>query len=157
MTKSTKSLLKKTRKLKIDIYMPIILRVLKEYQVEAEWSELGDIGDGYYYWWSDIEDRVVLIPRPTTAYKFMVCLHEIGHCVKGRRVLNHQQELIAEEWALRTARRFGITQVAHYKKHAAKLLLAYVKADISAGLVHHKKINKNVKRFITRTGIKYEV
>lgn len=157
MKKSTERSQKRIKKLKIDIYQPIVNHTLKQYGITALWDDRGELIDGAYCWWSDIEEKEVLIPKPTNAYKFMVCLHEIGHCVAGRRRLAHMEELVAEEWALRTAKRFGITQVSHYKKLAAKLLLRYIKNDISAGHINSRKINKRVKRFITKTGIKYEM
>lgn len=157
MKKSTESSQKRIRKLKIDIYLPIIKHILKVTGITARWSIKGELHDGQLCWWADIDNQEVVIPEPITTYKFMVCLHEIGHVIQGSRKLYHMQELVAEEWALNTAKRFGITMVTVYKKKAAQFLLRYVKDDINAGLVDRKKINKKVRRFITKNGQKYEV
>lgn len=140
-------------------YRLLIESLLMQYGITATFSGDGDVDDisSNYYWWSDPDELEVCIPPPDSLHRVMVCLHEIGHCVVGRRSITYNEEYRAEIWALKTAKKFGITKTASYEKHAAKLLMRYIKSDIHSGKLKPGKVNKQVIHWIKKRGIKYEV
>lgn len=142
---------------KIDIYKPIIKELCKKYDIRPRWNDSGaydpKVGP---YWWADPEDRVILIPNPKTSYQFLICLHEIGHVLRGFRNTCYMEEFVAEEWAIREAAKHGVSS-PKYEKTAAHLLLAYIKHDIHRGRTSKKRISVKVKKFIKKRKVAYEV
>jgi hypothetical protein len=140
------------------IYKNIVNELLEKYDVSPNWSTNGESApnDPNMHWWSMPDEKEVLIPKPTDIYKFMVCLHEIGHCVKGLRKLFHVEEYVAECWAIATAKKYGIESTMYEKKAASDLIKA-IKSDIAAGKIHLHKINPEIKSWIKKRGIKYEI
>lgn len=142
---------------KIELYKPIIKELCAKYDIQPKWSDKGAYSPSTGpYWWADPEDRVILIPNPKTAYRFLICLHEIGHVLRGFRNTAYMEEFVAEEWAIKTASKFGVKSTK-YEKAAAHLLLAYIKSDIYRGKTSKKRISKKVKKFIQKRNIRYEV
>ena len=54
-----------------------------------------------------IDSEQVSIPIPIDRYSFYVCMHEIGHVVKGDRAYGYQQEYVAEQYAIAKCIRYG--------------------------------------------------
>ena len=61
--------------------------------------------DVVYEAFIDVEQ--VSIPIPVDRYSFYVCMHEIGHVVKGDRSYGYQQEYVAEQYAIAKCIRYG--------------------------------------------------
>lgn len=49
----------------------------------------------------------VSIPIPIDRYSFYVCMHEIGHLVRGDRKYGYVMEYVAEQWALDRCIKYG--------------------------------------------------
>lgn len=49
----------------------------------------------------------VSIPIPIDRYSFYVCMHEIGHLVRGDRRYGYVMEYVAERWALDKCKKYG--------------------------------------------------
>lgn len=54
-----------------------------------------------------IDHGQVNIPVPTDRYSFYVCMHEIGHIVKGERNFAYMQEYVAEQYAIAKCMKYG--------------------------------------------------
>lgn len=54
-----------------------------------------------------IDHGQVSIPVPTDRYSFYVCMHEIGHIVKGERNFAYMQEYVAEQYAIAKCMKHG--------------------------------------------------
>ena len=54
-----------------------------------------------------IDHGQVNIPVPTDRYSFYVCMHEIGHIVKGERNFAYMQEYVAEQYAIAKCMKHG--------------------------------------------------
>jgi len=135
---------------KIEIFKPIVKELCKKYDISIRWNDFGDQRkDGLIYWWADPERRVILVPNPKTAYRFLICLHEIGHIVRGVPNLYYMAEYIAEEWAIKEAAKYGVRSTK-YEKKAADLLIAYINHDINNGRTSKKRISKKVKKWIKK-------
>jgi hypothetical protein len=61
--------------------------------------------DVVYEAFIDVEQ--VSIPIPVDRYSFYVCMHEIGHIVKGERSYGYQQEYVAEQYAIAKCIKYG--------------------------------------------------
>jgi len=61
--------------------------------------------DVVYEAFIDVEQ--VSIPIPVDRYSFYVCMHEIGHIVKGERSYGYQQEYVAEQYAIAKCMKYG--------------------------------------------------
>lgn len=137
-------------------YHNIVNDLLHKFDIDAKWSETGvPEPDGPYktYWWSEPDDREVCIPKPKNIYRFMVCLHEIGHVVKKLRKHQYWQEYVAEKWAIETAKLYGIKS-AYYEKRAAAMLVGYIKSDIATRAIRPDGIKPEVIKFIRKNKIR---
>jgi hypothetical protein len=125
-----------------------------------KWSMHGDISEDWAgkrrYWWAEIDDREVVIPRPDTSHRFMIALHEIGHCVRGERKYLHREEYVAEKWAIDTAKSYGI-KCNRYEKNAAKWVLRCIKSDIANNYITEDNVSTPIKKWIKKILGKYEV
>ena len=63
----------------------------------------------------------VAIPVPVDRYSFYVCMHEIGHLVRGDRQYGYVMEYVAERWAIDRCHRHG-----YYTKEIERAAKAYV-------------------------------
>lgn len=140
---------------KIEIYKPIIKELCEKYDIHPKWNDKGHHSNEFGpYWWADPEDREILIPNPTTSYRFLICLHEIAHVLKGFRSLSYMEEFLAEEWAIKTAAKYGVKS-PRYERAAADLLVCYIKSDIYQGKTSPKRISRKVKSWIQKRKVPY--
>lgn len=58
----------------------------------------------------------VSIPIPIDRYSFYVCMHEIGHLVRGDRRYGYVMEYVAERWALDKCVQYGYFTKENEKK-----------------------------------------
>ncbi len=72
----------------------------------------------------------VRIPVPVDRYSFYVCMHEIGHIVKGYRKMGYHMEYVAEQWALAKCRKYG-----YYTKQLEHGAKQYVYANLIEDVV----------------------
>lgn len=63
----------------------------------------------------------VSIPIPIDRYSFYVCMHEIGHLVRGDRMYGYVMEYVAERWAIDKCIKYG-----YYTKEIEKKAKQYV-------------------------------
>jgi len=63
----------------------------------------------------------VSIPIPIDRYSFYVCMHEIGHLVRGDRTYGYVMEYVAERWALDRCSKHG-----YFTKEIEKKAKQYV-------------------------------
>ena len=68
-----------------------------------------------------IDVNQVSIPIPTDRYSFYVCMHEIGHIVKGERNYAYMQEYVAEQYAIAKCIKHG-----YYTKEIGESAKRYV-------------------------------
>jgi len=68
-----------------------------------------------------IDAYQVSIPIPTDRYSFYVCMHEIGHIVKGERDYAYMQEYVAEQYAIAKCIKHG-----YYTKEIGESAKRYV-------------------------------
>jgi len=63
----------------------------------------------------------VSIPIPIDRYSFYVCMHEIGHLVRGDRRYGYVMEYVAERWALDRCQKYG-----YFTKQTERFAKQYV-------------------------------
>ncbi len=77
------------------------IRVLKWMPYQGRIPSQKVVYEAYY------DLHAVRIPLPVDRYSFYVCMHEIGHIVKGSRRMGYHMEYVAEQWALAKCRKYG--------------------------------------------------
>ena len=90
----------------------------------------------------------VSIPVPVDRYSFYVCMHEIGHLVKGDRNYGYTQEYVAEQYAIAKLIKYG-----YYTKEIEESARRYVYEHLIQDLVlRNLKIQKVSKIVLDWTG-----
>jgi hypothetical protein len=83
--------------------------------------------DNYKGGVAHIYKKTILIPIPKNDEDFLVCLHEISHCVRGRMKTKFDEEVHAEIDAIQWGRDYGISKksILSYKKSAKENIEEY--------------------------------
>ncbi len=96
------------------------------------------------------DDHSVNIPVPVDRYSFYVCMHEIGHLVKGDRIYGYTQEYVAEQYAIAKLIKYG-----YYTKEIEESARRYVYEHLIQDLVirnlNPSKVSTKVIEWTGRT------
>ena len=87
------------------------------------------------------ETEQVTIPVPIDKYSFYVCMHEIGHIVKGYRRLGYHMEYVAEQWAIAKCKKHG-----YYTKQIEQGAKYYVYCNLIEDVVFRCLHPEDVKQ-----------
>lgn len=96
------------------------------------------------------ETRTIRIPLPIDEYHFIVCLHEIGHLVKGDRKYSYLAEYHAERWAIERAKKYGVVS-AEYEASAKEYILRHIITNTISSDLRVNKIRKEVLAYLNMT------
>lgn len=93
-------------------------------------------------YWADFDTNIVVLPIPDCSWSLYVCLHEIGHLVKGSRMHSYLQEYHAELYALEKMEKLNL------RGHAAKVKRAkhYVQLNLLQDIIFHDLSPNSVRR-----------
>lgn len=86
----------------------------------------------------------VNIPVPVDKYSFYVCMHEIGHIVKGYRRAGYHMEYVAEQWAIAKCKKHG-----YYTKQIEQSARQYVYCNIIEDVVFRCFTPEEVRQEVT--------
>lgn len=143
--KSTKSLSKKAAESK---YYYIIKPLLKQHNIKVKkWTVYSDTD----IYWADFELRSVTLPIPNCDWSLYVCLHEIGHIVRGSRVHNYLQEYHAEQYALEMLERLNLRGFASMVKSGRKYVLNNILQDIVFYGLNPNAVRPEVRKWLGTT------
>jgi hypothetical protein len=106
----------------------IIIELCRENNITIQrWLKRSD----FSYAWADIPNRKIIIPVPRDDNRFLIALHEIGHCVKGLKKTEFEQEFDAEKYAITMGKKFGISHesLIDYSTDAIKYINGFVTGE----------------------------
>lgn len=92
----------------------------------------------------------VSIPIPTDRYSFYVCMHEIGHIVKGDRNYAYMQEYVAEQYAIAKCIKHGYL-TKEIEDSAKKYVYEHMVQDCVIRVLPIDKISKTVLNWTGRS------
>lgn len=81
-------------------------------------------------YWADFDQHAVHLPIPNCNWSCYICLHEIGHLVKGSRRYCYLQEYHAETYALSRVEKLNLVGFATMVKNGKKYVLNNTLQDI---------------------------
>lgn len=140
--KYTKSLSKRAAESK---YYYIVKPLLEQYNIKVrKWSVYKET-DVY---WADFDLRCVTLPIPNCPWSLYVCVHEIGHIVRGSRVHNYLQEYHAEMYALETLEGLNLRGFASMQKSGKKYVLSNVLQDIVFYGLNPNSVRPEVRKWL---------
>ena len=92
----------------------------------------------------------VSIPIPTDRYSFYVCMHEIGHLVKGERNFGYMQEYVAEQYAIAKCIKHGYL-TKEIEESAKRYVYEHLIQDCVIRVLPIDKVSKVVLNWTGRT------
>ena len=97
-----------------------------------------------------MELHQVSIPIPTDRYSFYVCMHEIGHLVKGERNFGYMQEYVAEQYAIAKCIKHGYL-TKEIEESAKRYVYEHLIQDCVIRVLPINKVSKVVLNWTGRT------
>lgn len=136
-------------------FKKIILDYLRAHDIKVlKWTNI-DYTEGI--WEADIMYKEVIIPNPNTELEFLICLHEIGHCVRGDSKLSHIREYYAERYAIDEADKHGILNT-EYIEQAKQYIHNCIAYDIQEGLISSiEEVDKDILNWINENKAMYSM
>lgn len=92
----------------------------------------------------------VNIPMPIDRYSFYVCMHEIGHLVKGERNYAYMQEYVAEQYAIAKCIKHGYL-TKEIEESAKRYVYEHMVQDCVIRVLPIDNISKAVLNWTGRT------
>lgn len=127
----------------------IVKKYLDHYGIRvARWMPY-DTPDAQVQYLADMDEYRVWIPFPVDAFSFYICMHEVGHCVKGHRRYAYLQEIAAEQYSIRKCKQHGLYDPAFLKEAQTYVRTAAAEDIVFRGL-DPAKINKVHLRWLKR-------
>jgi len=146
MRKTTANKLKKANPVMLSIVRSYLakygIRVRKWMPYRGKRSSRDVVYEAFF------DDHSVAIPVPVDRYSFYICMHEIGHLVKGDRNYGYTQEYVAEQYAIAKLIKYG-----YYTKEIEDSARRYVYEHLIQDLVIRSlQLEKVSKKVIDWTG-----
>ena len=146
MRKTTANKLKKANPIMLSIVRSYLakygIRVRKWMPYRGKRSSRDVVYEAFF------DDHSVAIPVPVDRYSFYICMHEIGHLVKGDRNYGYTQEYVAEQYAIAKLIKYG-----YYTKEIEDSARRYVYEHLIQDLViRNLRLEKVSKKVIDWTG-----
>lgn len=126
-------------------YYCIVRPLLDKHGIRVrKWMKY-DPADTY---WADFEKHWTIIPIPDCSWSLYICLHEIGHLVKGSRSYSYLQEYHAEKYAHDRLKDLGVKGYHTMVKHGKKYVLWNAVQDIILYDLNPNAIRKEVRAWL---------
>jgi len=140
--KSIKSLSKKAAESR---YYSLVRPLLNQHGIRVKkWS----VYDQSHIYWADFDTRTVVLPIPNCPWSLYVCLHEIGHIVRGSRMHNYLQEYHAEQYALSMIEDLNLRGFAAMIKSGKKYVLNNALQDIIFYGLNPNAVRPEVRKWL---------
>ena len=121
----------------------ILKRLSKRHKIKVIYKFKGLSGTAFH------NRRAVNIPKNIdSAEKALTALHEIGHIVNGDRSPRYYDEYLAERFAIRTAKLYGIV-CDDYEFGAKCYVMWFICDDLKKKNISLNKIKPSVIRFVS--------
>lgn len=126
-------------------YYPIVKRLLDRYGIRVQkWQDY----DASHVYWADFDAHSALLPIPDCNWSLYICLHEIGHLVKGHRMYVYLQEYHAEQYALSQIEKMDLRGFASMVKNGKKYVLQNVLHDMIFNNLSPNSVRKEVRAWL---------
>lgn len=99
-------------------------------------------------YWADFDQHSALLPIPDCNWSLYICLHEIGHLVKGSRDHSYLQEYHAEKYALGMVEKLGLRGFASMVKNGKRYVLQNTIQDIVLHGLNPNSVRKEVRAWL---------
>lgn len=132
---------------KTNQYFPTIRKLLDRHNIVVKkWVKFEkDTGQVFH---TDIEERRVLLPIPVCSESAYICLHEIGHVVKGDRKYVYLSEYHAEQYAMKWGEKMKLPQLAKHIKYAHKYVLDNLMEDVLFRQLDPNAVRREVRAWL---------
>ena len=136
-------------------YYPYIRKLLTRHNIKVKKWVKFDEGSGQVFH-TEIEERRVLLPIPVCSESAYICLHEIGHVVKGDRHWLYLAEYHAEQYAIDKGMQLGLPKISMHIKLAHKYVLENLLEDVLFKNLNPNAVRREVRAWlgVTPTKIK---
>jgi Zn-dependent peptidase ImmA (M78 family) len=122
----------------------IVKRLSKKHKIKVVHKFKGESGTAFY------KERKVNVPKHLDNYeKALVCLHEIGHIVNGDKEPAYYDEYLAERFAIRTGKKYGIVS-PKYERGAGFYVMWHIANDIKKDDLKLSKIKRSAIKFVSK-------
>lgn len=126
-------------------YYHIVKPLLTQHNIKVrKWSEYKS--DDVY--WADFDQRCVSVPIPNCSWSLYVCLHEIGHIVKGSRMHSYLEEYHAEKYALDQIVELKLRGFAQMAKSGKNYVLTNILQDIVFYGLNPNAVRPEVRKWL---------
>lgn len=126
-------------------YYHIVKPLLDYHDIRVrQWS----VYDHDKVYWADFDQQLVTLPIPDCNWSLYICLHEIGHIVKGSRVHCYLQEYHAEVYALDQIKKLNLRGFNSMVKNGKKYVLQNVLQDIIFYGLNPNAVRKEVRAWL---------
>lgn len=120
-------------------YYNVVKPLLDHYGIKVrKWA----VYDPNSVYWADFDMHSVVLPIPDCNWSLYICLHEIGHLVKGSRNHSYLQEYHAEIYALSKIEKMNLKGYATMTKRAKR----YVQLNLLQDIIFHDLNPNSVRR-----------
>jgi hypothetical protein len=126
-------------------YFHIVKPLLDRYGIRVrKWN----VYDANQVYWADFDAHSALLPIPDCDWSLYICLHEIGHLVKGSRMHSYLQEYHAEKYALSKIEELQLRGFASMMKNGKKYVLQNVLQDMIFHNLNPNSVRKEVRAWL---------
>ena len=129
-------------------YYHIVKPLLDQYGIRVRKWQVYDPNDVY---WADFDAHSALLPIPNCDWSLYICLHEIGHLVKGSRMHSYLQEYHAEKYALSKIEELQLRGFASMVKNGKKYVLQNILQDMIFHNLNPNAVRKEVRAWLGTT------
>ncbi len=132
---------------KTNQYYPTIRKLLDRHNIVVKkWVKFEkDTGQVFH---TDIEERRVLLPIPVCSESAYICLHEIGHVVKGDRKYVYLSEYHAEQYAIKWGEKMKLPRLTTHIKVAHKYVFDNLMEDVLFRQLDPNAVRREVRSWL---------
>lgn len=146
--KKTKIVKSGVRFAKKSKYYHVVKPLLDKHGISVrKWAEYG--ADCVYF--ADFETHAAYLPIPDCEWSCYICLHEIGHLVKGSRMYSYLQEYHAETYALERVQSMNLKGASAMVKNGKAYVLNNILQDIIFNNLSPNSVRKEVREWLNTT------
>ena len=129
-------------------YYHIVRPLLDHYGIRVKkWVDYNE----HEVYWADFDLHSAYLPIPDCNWSLYICLHEIGHLVKGSRMHAYLQEYHAEKYALDRIEKLELRGFATMVKNGKKYVLQNVLQDMIFHNLSPNSVRKEVRAWLGTT------
>mgnify|MGYP003648505606 CR=1 FL=1 len=99
-------------------------------------------------YWADFDSHTVVLPIPDCDWSLYICLHEIGHLVKGSRSYTYLHEYHAEQYALSKLEKLEVKGLSAMTKSGKKYVMHNVLQDMIFYDLNPNSVRREVRAWL---------